>query len=148
MTPLTRVATCSPALYTLGVTIAFLLARFLLRDLLRERFGPRLRRMEHHFEKDGAVYLLTLRLMPSIPFFLINVLMALTSIRLRTYMIMSWLGVLPLSFLYAGVGTELATLESPAEILSWPVVLSLAALALVPLLIRHLFRWGVWRQSR
>lgn len=124
--------------YTTGVTVAFLAARWLLRERVRRRAGAWLRRVERGVARDGALYLLALRLMPSVPFFLVNVLMALTPIRTRTYALASGVGVLPATFLYAGVGTELAGLRSPSDALSAPLVASLAALAVVPLLARKL----------
>jgi uncharacterized membrane protein YdjX (TVP38/TMEM64 family) len=126
--------------YTVGVTIAFLAARRLLRGWVRARAGNRLRRIERGFERDGAFYLLTLRLMPSVPFFLVNVLMALTPMRTRHYALVSCVGVLPMTFLYTGVGSELASLQSPSDVLSAPLVASLAALALLPLLARKVLR--------
>jgi uncharacterized membrane protein YdjX (TVP38/TMEM64 family) len=134
--------------YATGVTAAFLLARWMFRDRVRERFGGRwLDKIERGVEQDGAFYLLTLRLMPTIPFALVNLLMALTPIRTRTYTAMSLVGVLPITFLYAGVGTELAAIESPTGLLSWPILGSLAALAILPLAVRLLLRWwaGVGR---
>jgi len=129
--------------YVAGVTASFLMARSLLRERLRRQFGPRLRRVERGFEREGAYYLLILRLMPGLPFFLVNWLMALTPIRPRAFAAVSWVGVLPLTFLYAGVGTELASMRSPADVLSPSVIASLAALAVVPLLIRKLIQWGM-----
>lgn len=126
--------------YTTGVTIAFLAARGLLRDRVRRYSGPWLQRIERGVARDGAAYLLTLRLMPSVPFFLVNVLMALTPIRTRTYALVSGVGALPMKFLYAGTGTELATLRSPSDVLSVPLIASLVALAVVPLLVRKLLR--------
>jgi uncharacterized membrane protein YdjX (TVP38/TMEM64 family) len=122
--------------YTTGVTVAFLVARGLLRDRVRRNAGPWLDRIVRGVERDGAYYLLTLRLMPSVPFFLVNVLMALTPIRTRTYAAVSWLGVLPVTFLYTGLGTELAALDSPLGVLSPLVVGSLAALAVLPVVAR------------
>lgn len=126
--------------YTAGVTLAFLWTRLLLRGWVRLHFGRWLRRVERGMARDGAFYLLTLRLLPSMPFFLVNLLMALTPIRTRTYVLVSWVGVLPISFLYAGVGRELAALESPSDILSASVLVSLALLAVAPLLVRLLLR--------
>jgi uncharacterized membrane protein YdjX (TVP38/TMEM64 family) len=122
--------------YAAGVTVAFLAARHLLRNRVRSRAGPWLRRVEHGVRRDGGYYLLTLRLMPSIPFFLINFLMALTPIRTRTYTLVSWAAVLPLTFVCAGVGTRLAALRSPADAVSLPMLGTLAALAVVPLAAR------------
>jgi uncharacterized membrane protein YdjX (TVP38/TMEM64 family) len=133
--------------YTAGVTIAFLAARGLLREPLRRRFGDRLRRIERGFERDGAFYLLALRLMPGLPFFLVTWLMALTPIRTRTFTAVSWVGVLPLTFLYAVVGTELAAMQTPADVLSLPLLVSLAALAVLPLLMRKLLRLLPWRSQ-
>jgi uncharacterized membrane protein YdjX (TVP38/TMEM64 family) len=127
--------------YTAGVTTAFLLVRWLLRERILERFGGWLGRVERGVERDGAFYLLTLRLMPSMPFFLVNLLMALTPIRTRTYVVVSWIGVLPITFLYAGVGRELAAIQSPSGILSLSVLGSLAALAVLPLAVRKVLRW-------
>lgn len=127
--------------YTAGVTASFLAARWLLRDWVRRRYaGKRLDRIERGFARDGAYYLLTLRLMPSVPFFLVSLLMALTPIRTRTYSVVRWVGVLPLTFLYAGLGTEVATLDSPSGLLSVPVIATLVALALLPLVARVIVR--------
>jgi uncharacterized membrane protein YdjX (TVP38/TMEM64 family) len=127
--------------YTAGVTAAFLAVRWAGRAALRARFGGRLGAVERGLRRDGAYYLLALRLMPAIPFFLINWLMALTPIRTRTFSLISWVGVLPMTFLYASVGTELGAMESPADVLSLPLLLSLVALAVAPLLIRHAIRY-------
>lgn len=128
--------------YTAGVTIAFLASRWLLRDRVRRRFGGKwLGRFERGVARDGAYYLLTLRLMPSVPFFLVNLLMALTPIRTRTFILVSWVGVLPITFLYAGLGTEVATIESPSGLLHWPVILTLVGLALLPIVVRWLVGW-------
>lgn len=133
--------------YACGVTVAFLVARGLFRDRLRRRFGPRLRKVEEGFARDGAFYLLALRLLPGLPFFLVNWLMALTPIRARTFAAVSWAGVLPLTFLQASVGTELASMQEPTDLLSLPLVASLAALAVAPLLIRQLIHLAPWRRS-
>ena len=128
--------------YTAGVTTAFLAARWLLRERVRQSAGAWLGRIERGVERDGAFYLLTLRLMPSVPFFLVNVFMALTPIRTRTYAVISLVGVLPITFLYAGVGTELAGLDSPTGLLSLRVLGSLVVLALAPLVVRMGLRWS------
>jgi uncharacterized membrane protein YdjX (TVP38/TMEM64 family) len=133
----TTVATLA---YTTGVTTSFLVSRWLLRDWVLRHTGGWLGPIKRGVARDGAFYLLTLRLMPSVPFFLVNVLMALTPIRTRTYALVSWLGVLPITFLCAGIGTELADMQSPSEALSLPVIASLVALALLPLATRFVLR--------
>jgi uncharacterized membrane protein YdjX (TVP38/TMEM64 family) len=123
---------------TVGATLAFLGARYLLRDWVQRRYGARLRAINEGIERDGAYYLFTLRLIPLVPFFLINLGMALTPIRLGTYVVVSWIGMLPGSFLYVNAGTAIAAIESPRDVLSPGVLASLAALGIVPLVIRKL----------
>jgi uncharacterized membrane protein YdjX (TVP38/TMEM64 family) len=126
--------------YATGVTVAFLAARGLLRGPILRRFGDRLGPVERGLRRDGAYYLLTLRLMPAVPFFLVSWLMALTPIRTPTYTLISWVGMLPLTFLCASVGTELMAMESPGDAVSPPLLASLVALAVAPLLIRYAIR--------
>jgi uncharacterized membrane protein YdjX (TVP38/TMEM64 family) len=128
---------------TAGATLAFLTSRYLLRDFVQRRFADRLRRLNEGVERDGAYYLLTLRLVPVFPFFLVNLGMGLTPIRMRTYVWVSWLGMLPGTFLYVNAGQELGRIDAPGDVLSLPVLVSLALLGVVPLLIRLLIRCRV-----
>jgi uncharacterized membrane protein YdjX (TVP38/TMEM64 family) len=128
---------------TAGATLAFLTSRYLLRDFVQRWFGDRLHLLNEGVEKDGAYYLLTLRLVPVVPFFLINLGMGLTPIRLRTYVLVSWLGMLPGTFLYVNAGQELGRIDSPGDVLSPAVLVSLALLGVVPLAIRKLIQWRV-----
>jgi uncharacterized membrane protein YdjX (TVP38/TMEM64 family) len=132
---------------TLGATLAFLSARYLLRDWVQRKFGDRLSPINQGIEKDGAYYLFTLRLIPVVPFFLINLGMGLTLMRVTTFAAVSWLGMLPGTFLYLNAGTELGTAASPGDLLSWKVLGSLALLGIVPLAIRLLIRWTARRQT-
>ncbi|TNI70619.1 FAD-dependent oxidoreductase [Aeromonas media] len=125
---------------TLGATLAFLSARFLLRDWVSRRFGDKLATFEAGMAKDGAFYLLSLRLIPLFPFFLINLLMGLTPIRVSTYYWVSQLGMLPGTFVYVLAGSELATLTSTGNILSPGLVAALTLLGLMPWLMRGLQR--------
>lgn len=125
---------------TLGATLAFLSSRYVLRDWVQRRFGNRLEVINRGVETDGAYYLLTLRLVPAFPFFLVNLGMGVTPIRVRTFVWASWLGMLPGTFLYVSAGTALASLRSPRDALSLEVLLSLALLGLVPLVLRLLLR--------
>lgn len=124
---------------TAGATLAFLGSRYLFRDWVRRRFGRLLAPIEGGIQRDGAFYLLTLRLMPVVPFWLINLGMGLTPMRATTFAAVSWAGMLLGTFLYVNAGTELASLDSPRGLFSWRVVGSLALLGVVPLLIR----WAV-----
>jgi pyruvate/2-oxoglutarate dehydrogenase complex dihydrolipoamide dehydrogenase (E3) component/uncharacterized membrane protein YdjX (TVP38/TMEM64 family) len=121
---------------TLGATLAFLIARFLLRDWVQQRFGDRLQAFNDGIEKEGAFYLFTLRLVPVFPFFVINLLMGLTPIRTITYAWVSQVGMLAGTIVFVNAGTQLAALESPAGILSPALLLSFVMLGLFPLIAK------------
>lgn len=103
---------------TIGATIAFWLARYLLGNTIQGRYADKLKTINAGVEKDGAFYLLTLRLLPIFPFFIINVLMGLTPMRTLTYVLTSFFGMLAGTIIYVNVGTQLATLESLSGILT------------------------------
>ena len=126
---------------TLGATLAFLSSRYLLRDWVQHRFGARLRNLNEGVEKDGAYYLFTLRLVPAVPFFLINLGMGLTPMRARTFALVSWMGMLPGTFLYVYAGRELGRVQSPRDLVSPGVLIALALLGLVPLVFRKILQW-------
>jgi uncharacterized membrane protein YdjX (TVP38/TMEM64 family) len=125
---------------TAGATLAFLASRYVLRDWVRARLGERLRRIEAGVERDGAYYLLTLRLVPAVPFTLINLGMALTPIRVRTFAAVSWVGMLPGGFVFANAGAAAAAVESPRDVLSAELLLALTLLGVVPLVLRWVVR--------
>ena len=131
---------------TIGACLAFLAARFVLRDSLRERYGERLRKIDSGIERDGAFYLFTLRLVPVFPFFLINLLAGLTPLRLRTFYWVSQLGMLPGTLVYVYAGTQLARIESPGDVLSPGLIGAFALLGLLPLLMRWFTRWLAGRR--
>lgn len=123
---------------TLGGTVAFLVARRFLRDAVRRRWGGRIKAIEAGMARDGPFYLFGLRLVPVIPYFLVNLLMGLTRISTPTYCWISQLGMLPLLIVYVNAGTQLARLDSLRDALSPPLLISLASLAVFPLLARGL----------
>ena len=125
---------------TVGATLAFLSSRYLFRDWVRRSFGPRLEALDRGVGREGAYYLLTLRLVPLFPFFLINLGMGLTRMRARTFAWVSFVGMLPGTFVYANAGTAIGSLESPKDVLSPGVIVSLALLGLLPLVLKLLFR--------
>ncbi len=132
-----------------GALLAFLLARTLLRDLVQRRFGRQLAPIEAGVRRDGVLYLLTLRLAPVFPFFLVNLLMALTPMRAGAYYLTSQLGMLPGTLVYVNAGTQLAQLRGLGGILSPPLLLSFALLALFPWLARAATaRLAIWRLYR
>ena len=123
---------------SIGALLAFLVARYLLRATVQDRFGDRLRAINDGMRRDGAFYLFTLRLVPVFPFFIINLLMALTPIRAGTYYLVSQVGMLPATIVYVNAGTQLGQLESASGILSPELIASFVLLGLFPLLARKL----------
>jgi pyruvate/2-oxoglutarate dehydrogenase complex dihydrolipoamide dehydrogenase (E3) component/membrane protein DedA with SNARE-associated domain len=121
---------------TIGASLAFLVARFLMRDTLRRRYGETVAKMDRGIEKDGAFYLATLRLVPVFPFFLINLAMGLTAMKLRTYALVSWIAMLPGTFVYVNAGTQLGQIQSTGDIVSADLLLSFALLGLFPLIAK------------
>ena len=117
---------------TIGATIAFLSSRYLFRDTIKARFGDRLKAIDEGVEKDGPFYLLTLRLVPIFPFFLINLLMGLTAIKARTFYIVSQIGMLLGTLVYVNAGTQLANIDEVSDIGSPGLLLSFAALGITP----------------
>jgi uncharacterized membrane protein YdjX (TVP38/TMEM64 family) len=124
---------------TTGSTLAFLAARYLLRDWVEAKFGSRLGAIQDGFSKNAFSYLMTLRLIPLFPFFLVNLVSGLTRVKLATYVAATAIGIIPGSFVYAYAGRQLGTINSLAEIASPRVLLAftlLGLLALVPVLYR------------
>jgi uncharacterized membrane protein YdjX (TVP38/TMEM64 family) len=128
---------------TLGATLAFCGSRYLFRDRVQRRMGERLRLLNERVAKDGAYYLFTVRLVSAFPFFAINLGMGLTPTRAGTFFAVSLLAMLPGTFLYVNAGKVLAGIDSPGDILSAGVLVSLALLGVVPLAIRKLIQWQV-----
>ena len=121
---------------TIGATLAFLVARFLLKDMVQKKFGDRLKTVNHGVEKDGAFYLFTLRLVPVFPFFVINLVMGLTPIRTGVFYAVSQIGMLAGTAVYVNAGTQLAQIDSLSGILSPDLVFSFALLGIFPLIAK------------
>ncbi len=117
----------------IGATIAMLAARFVLRDWVQQRFGARLQALNRGVEREGAFYLFTLRLVPAVPYFLINLAMGLTPIRAGTFYWVSQLAMFPATVIYVNAGTQLSRLESARDILSWQLIGALLLLGIFPL---------------
>jgi uncharacterized membrane protein YdjX (TVP38/TMEM64 family) len=128
---------------SIGATLAFLVTRYLLRDLVLRRFGSRLEGMNRELEQRGLSYLLFLRLVPVFPFFLINLAAGLTRLPLGTFMIGTLLGIIPGGFVFVNAGASLATITTISGIATPRVLGSFALLglfALVPVLYTKLKR--------
>ena len=119
---------------TSGATLAFLAARYLLRDWVEQKFGDRLEPIQAGFAQNAFNYLMTLRLIPAFPFFLVNLVSGLTRVNLGTYVIATAIGIIPGSFVYAYAGRQLGTINSLGEIASPPVLLAFTLLGLLALL--------------
>jgi pyruvate/2-oxoglutarate dehydrogenase complex dihydrolipoamide dehydrogenase (E3) component/uncharacterized membrane protein YdjX (TVP38/TMEM64 family) len=122
---------------SVGATLAFLAARFVLRDSIESRFGARLAEINRGIEKDGAFYLFTLRLIPVVPFFVINLVMGLTQMRTWTFYWVSQLGMLAGTAVYVNAGTQLGRIDSLQGILSPALIGSFVLLGVFPLLARR-----------
>jgi len=119
---------------TIGAVLAFGLSRYLVRDLVQQRFGTRLAKVNEALEKEGLSYLLFLRLVPLFPFFLVNLAAAMTRLPLRTFALGTLIGILPGGFIYVNAGASIATINSLGDIASPKVVGSFALLGVFALL--------------
>lgn len=127
---------------TTGATVAFLLSRFLFRDAIQRKFGARLTSFNQALASDGAFYLFTLRLIPSVPFFLINVVMGLTPLSVSTYWWVSQIGMLPGTIVYVFAGSQLPDLQTLADegaqgILTPPLIIAFVILGIFPLVVKR-----------
>ncbi|MDC0288044.1 TVP38/TMEM64 family protein [Rubripirellula sp.] len=135
---------------TAGATISFLTSRYLLRGSIEQKFGERLQTFNKHLESEGAFYLFTLRLIPVVPFFVINLVMGLTPISTRTYWWVSQLGMLPGTAVYVYAGSSVPNLNQLAEqgaaaVLSpeqlFQLFIAFALLGVFPLLVKLIMKW-------
>ena len=117
---------------TIGATLAFLLSRYLFRDMVNAKFGSSLKSLDEGIKREGAFYLFALRLVPLFPFFVINLVMGLTAIKASTFYWVSQLGMLAGTIVYVNAGTQLAAIENPADILSPAIIGSFVLLAMLP----------------
>lgn len=123
---------------TIGASIAFMISRYLFQDTVEAKFGGSLKSVNDGIERDGAFYLFALRLVPAFPFFVINLVMGLTKIKLRTFYWVSQLGMLAGTIVYINAGTQLAQIESASGIFSPAIIASFVLLALLPFAGRKL----------
>lgn len=122
---------------SIGATLACMLSRHMLRDWVQRRFGDKLKRVNAGISEEGAFYLFALRLMPVIPFFMINLVMGLTPMRLWTFYWVSQLGMLPGTAVFVNAGSQIGRINSLSGILSPGLIVSLALLGIFPLIVRR-----------
>jgi len=121
---------------SIGASLSFLASRFVFRDTVQQRFGKRLQAIDKGMQREGALYLFTLRLVPVIPFFVVNLLMGLTALPVRTFYWVSQVGMLAATLVFVNAGTQLASLQSLSGILSPRIIGSFVLLGVFPLLAR------------
>lgn len=125
-----------------GATLAFLMTRYFLQDWVRRKFAKRLKSIDDAFDREGAFYLFTLRLIPAVPFFVINAVMGLTKIRVTTFWWVSQIGMLPGTAAYVYAGSTVPGLKELADegignVISWQLLVAFAILGLLPLMIKR-----------
>lgn len=125
-----------------GATLAFLMTRYLLQGWVQQKFASRLQSINEALEREGAFYLFTLRLIPAVPFFVINAVMGLTKIRVFTFWWVSQLGMLPGTVAYVYAGSTVPSLRQLADegigtVVSWQLLLAFAMLGVLPLVIKR-----------
>ncbi len=125
---------------SVGATLAFLVARFVLRDSVQKRFRERLKTINRGIERDGAFYLFTLRLVPLFPFFVINLVMGVTRLKTWTFYWVSQVGMLGGTAVYVNAGTQLAEIDSVGGIFSLDLILSFALLGTFPWIAKGIVR--------
>ena len=123
---------------SIGATLAFLVSRYVLRDSIQSKFGNKLAEINKGIEKDGAFYLFTLRLVPLIPFFVINLVMGLTRIKTGTFYLVSQIGMLAGTLVFVNAGTQLARIDSLRGILSPGLIASFVLLGIFPLIAKKI----------
>lgn len=121
---------------TIGATLACAVSRFLLRDWVQGKFGDRIAKVNEGIEKEGALYLFTLRLIPLFPFWLINLAMGVTKMRLITFYWVSQIGMFAGTIVYVNAGKELGKIDSLKGILSPRLIISFVLLGLFPLIAK------------
>jgi uncharacterized membrane protein YdjX (TVP38/TMEM64 family) len=126
---------------TVGATLAFMGARYVFRDWVARRFMEPMRRVDEGVRKDGLFYLFSLRLVPVVPFFLVNLLMGLTRMPTRTYYWVSQVGMLPGTAVYVYAGQELGRIRTTADIFSPGLVAAFVLLAVFPWMTRSALAW-------
>ncbi len=125
---------------TMGASIIFLAAKSAIGTTLRQKAGPLYKKIESNMNQNAIGYLLFMRLVPIFPFFLVNIVPALFNIRLIPYVVTTFLGIIPGTFVYANVGRELGTIESLSDLISTETLIAFALLglfALLPVIIKQ-----------
>lgn len=130
---------------TIGATLACFVSRFLLRDWVQGKFGDKITKVNQGVEKEGAFYLFTMRLIPVFPFWMINLVMGVSRMPIRTFFWVSQIGMLPGTVVYVNAGKEIAKIDSLAGILSPGLILSFVILGIFPIAVKKIM--GLYRKK-
>ena len=122
---------------TIGATLSMLIARFILQDAIQERYRDELKRLNQGIRKEGGMYLFALRLVPIIPFFIINVAMGMTKIKVSTFFIASQLGMLAGTAVYVNAGKQLGQINNLSDVLTLEIGLAFSLLGITPILSKR-----------
>lgn len=123
---------------TSGATIAFLMSRYLFRESLMNKYKDKLQNVNMKIRENGTSYLFTIRLIPVSPYVVINLLMGLTSIKTWSYIWITFLAMLPGNLVYVYAGRKISEIKTASEILTWPIILTLTLIGLLPWIVKKL----------
>jgi dihydrolipoamide dehydrogenase len=123
---------------TVGATLAFLISRFMLRDFVQTKYQDKLKTINEGIKREGDFYLFTMRLIPLVPFFVINLVMGLTPMKAWRFYLVSQIGMLPGTIVYVNAGSQLGSLESLSGILSPGLILSFVLIGIFPLVAKKI----------
>lgn len=126
---------------TIGAMLSFLMSRYLFKDYLNQKFKRHFQLINRHLEKDGLIYIFALRFIPVSPFVIINIVLGLTSIKLRSFLWTTYLGMLPGNIIYVYAGKRIHEINAPSEIMTPAFLISLTVLGLLPFLGKKLVSW-------
>jgi uncharacterized membrane protein YdjX (TVP38/TMEM64 family) len=126
---------------TIGASLAFIISRFILYSSIQEKYADKLDKINKGIKKEGAFYLFALRLVPLFPFFLINIIMGVTQIRLWTFFWVSQVGMFLGTIVYVYAGTELAKVNTLGDIVSIRLLVAFSILGLFPIVTKRLLEY-------
>lgn len=126
---------------TVGACLSFLMSRYLFKDYLNRKFHRKFLLINSHLQDEGWIYLFALRFIPASPFVVINLVMGLTSVRLRTFLWTTYLGMLPGNMIYVYAGKRIEEINSPGEIMTPSFLVCLSVLGILPLIAKKCVQW-------
>ena len=125
---------------SLGATLAFLISRYMISEWVREKYASFFIKIDKGIKDEGMLYLITLRLIPVVPFFIINLTMGLTKVKVKNYYLVSQLGMLPGTIVYVNAGSQLSQIKHLADIMGPKIILSFILIGLLPFMLKQIFK--------